>query len=175
MESAVRKPAKSSKRSASNAPLAKMTAIGRSAADIESFAGAYLASPIERVETIRRGLPASVIVQTGKAMNLPREQLYTILHFPRATVTRKIASKAVLSSEMSERLLGLRKLIGQVEVMVRESGNSEGFSAAQWVAQWLNEPSPALDGHKPRDFMDTAEGQEIISALIARMQSGAYA
>jgi putative toxin-antitoxin system antitoxin component (TIGR02293 family) len=175
MASTVRKIGKISKRAAPKAPRPKTAAVAADTPDIGSFAGAYLASPIERVETIRRGLPASVIVQTGKAMNLPREQLYTILHFPRATATRKIASKAVLSPEMSERLLGLRKLIGQVEVMVRESGNAEGFSAAQWVAQWLSEPSPALGGRQLREFMDTAEGREIVSALIARMQSGAYA
>lgn len=151
------------------------TTTTRSLKGIESFANTYLASPIERVEAIRRGLPASVIVQTSKAMNLPREQIYTFLHFPRATVARKIASKAVLSPEMSERLLGLRKLIGQVEVMVRDSGNTEGFNAAEWVAQWLNEPLPALGGQPPKDLLDTAEGQDIVSGLIARMQSGAYA
>jgi putative toxin-antitoxin system antitoxin component (TIGR02293 family) len=140
-----------------------------------NFAGTYLASPIERVEAIRRGLPASLIVQTSEAMELPREQIYTLLQFPRATVTRKIAAKAVLSPEMSERLLGLRKLIGQVEVMVRESGSPDGFNAAKWTAQWLNEPAPALGGQPPKAFMDTAEGQDIVANLIARMQSGAYA
>jgi uncharacterized protein (DUF2384 family) len=108
-------------------------------------------------------------------MNLPREQIYNFLKFPRATVTRKIASKAVLSPEMTERLLGLRKLIGQVEVMVSESGTPDGFSAAEWVAQWLNEATPALGGRPPRELMDTTEGQEIVSGLIAQMQSGAYA
>ena len=175
MEAAVRKTIKTSEQTAHKAPRAKTAAVARHPAGIESFSGAYLASPIERVEAIRRGLPASVVVQTGEAMNLPREQIYTILHLPRATVSRKISSKAVLSPEMSERLLGLRKLIGQVEVMVRESGRPEGFVAAHWVAQWLTEPSAALGGRKPRDFMDTAEGQEIVSSLIARMQSGAYA
>jgi putative toxin-antitoxin system antitoxin component (TIGR02293 family) len=175
MEAAVRKIPKVARPAVAKAPGAKPIAVARHTPGIESFSGAYLASPIERVEAIRRGLPASVIVQTGEAMNLPREQIYTILHLPRATVSRKISSKTVLSPEMSERLLGLRKLIGQVEVMVRESGRPDDFVAAHWVAQWLTEPSAALGGRKPRDFMDTAEGREIVSSLIARMQSGAYA
>lgn len=169
MESAVRKTAKRTSTGGRSA------AVARGTKGVESFASTYLASPIERVETIRRGLPATAIVQTSEAMNLPREQIYNFLHFPRATVTRKIAARAVLSQEMSERLLGLRKLIGQVEVMVRESGNPKGFNAAEWVAQWLSTPSPALLGQPPRAFMDTAEGQELVSGLIARMQSGAYA
>lgn len=139
-----------------------------------SYAGAYLASPIERIESIRKGIPAALLVETGEAMEVPRERLYSILHLPSATVKRKISTKGLLSPEISERVLGLRKLIGQVEVMVRESGEPEGFSAAKWTAWWLNEPSPALGGHKPADFMDTVEGQVLVSSLVARMQSGAY-
>ncbi len=33
----------------------------------------------------------------------------------------------------------------------------------------------ALGGKRPADLMDTAEGQAIVSNLVARMQSGAYA
>lgn len=139
------------------------------------FASAYLATPFERVETVRKGLPATVLVDTGKAMEVSSERLYAILHLSRATVARKIAANGVLSPEMSERLLGLRKLIGQVEMMVCESGDPKGFNAAKWVAQWLDEPAPALGGRKPGNLMDTAEGQEIVSQLVARMQSGAYA
>ena len=36
-------------------------------------------------------------------------------------------------------------------------------------------PSPALGGDKPADYMDTIEGQRIVSNLLAMMQSGAYA
>ncbi|CAK0780921.1 Prs ADP-ribosylating antitoxin [Gammaproteobacteria bacterium] len=166
MESTVRKTTKASRSGGS--------AIAPSAAPILGFAGVYLASPLERVETIRRGLPASVVVETGEAMNLSRERLYTLLDLPRATLARKISAKALLSPEMSERLLGLHKLIGQVEVMVRQSGDPEGFGAARWVAEWLSQPSPALGGRQPGELMDTVEGQEIVSGLIARMQSGAY-
>lgn len=174
MEAAVRKTAKVAKGVAPKSSRVKAVE-GVRKVSIESFAGAFLASPIERVEAIRRGIAANVVVQTGKAMNMPSEQLFTILRLPRATVNRKISAKAALSPEMSERILGLRKLIGQVEVMVRESGNPEGFNAAQWVAHWLGEPSPALGGSPPRELMDTVEGQEIVAGLVARMQSGAYA
>jgi len=38
----------------------------------------------------------------------------------------------------------------------------------------MEEPLPALDGKKPSDYMDTVEGQELISNLISRMQSGVF-
>lgn len=140
-----------------------------------SFVGAYQASRMERVVAIREGLPARILIDTGRAMGISNEKLYNLLHLPRATATRKISTHSVLSPEASERVLGLYKLIGQVEVMVRESGNPEGFNAAEWVAKWLDEASPALGGQKPGDLLDTSEGQEIVSALLSQMQSGAYA
>jgi uncharacterized protein (DUF2384 family) len=34
---------------------------------------------------------------------------------------------------------------------------------------------PALQGRRPAEFMDTAEGQAIVANLLQRAQSGAYA
>jgi uncharacterized protein (DUF2384 family) len=59
--------------------------------------------------------------------------------------------------------------------MVEESGNAADFNAAEWVSQWLDQPLPALGGKLPAEFMDTSEGQILVSGLVSRMQSGAYA
>lgn len=139
------------------------------------YAQIYLASPRERIVLIRNGVPALQLVDTGFDMGISKESLFSTLQFPRATINRKIAKNDVLPPEYSERMVGLQKLIGQVEVMVEQSGNPENFNAAQWVAQWLNEPLPALGNERPADFMDTVEGQELISSLLLQMQTGAYA
>ena len=86
-----------------------------------------------------------------------------------------LGAKPFSSDDDSERALGIARLVGLVEGMVKESGDPTGFDAAQWVAQWLEEPMAALGGKRPADLMDTAEGQAIVSNLISRMQSGAYA
>jgi uncharacterized protein (DUF2384 family) len=65
--------------------------------------------------------------------------------------------------------------VGQVQALVRESGNPEGFDAAQWTATWLQRPNPALGGRTPGDYMDTADGRELVASLVAQMQGGAYA
>ena len=74
-----------------------------------------------------------------------------------------------------EKVLGLSKLIGQVQAMVAESGDPEGFDAAKWFAAWMVEPSPALGGRKPEDLLETADGREAVSRLLGQMQSGAFA
>lgn len=73
------------------------------------------------------------------------------------------------------KLAGLRRLVGQVEIMVAESGDPTEFSADQWVGSWLETPNPALDGKCPAEYVHLPEGQEMLLQLLAQMQSGAYA
>ena len=108
-------------------------------------------------------------------MAIPKYKLYETIGMPRATADRKLREKQVLSRNETEGVLGMIRLIGQVDRMVKESGNPEGFDAAKWVAAWLERPHPALGGRRPAQLMDTGEGRGIVSDLIARMQSGAYA
>ena len=101
--------------------------------------------------------------------------LYTFLHLPRSTLDRKIRNHESLPPECTERVLGLERLVGQVTEMVAQSGDPAGFDADRWVAAWLDRPLPALGGAKPADFMDTMEGQKLITQLLAQSQSGTYA
>jgi putative toxin-antitoxin system antitoxin component (TIGR02293 family) len=91
------------------------------------------------------------------------------------TIDRKAKSGESLSPDQSERIVAMAKLIGQVQAMVEQSGDATDFDAAKWVARWLEEPLPALGGQRPAEFMDTAEGREVVSNLLAMTQSGAYA
>jgi putative toxin-antitoxin system antitoxin component (TIGR02293 family) len=142
---------------------------------ITDFSGVYHLGRGGRVKIIKKGVPASEVRNIAKTFGIPKERLIEVLGLSRATVDRLARSKKQLSTDQGERVLGLSKLVGQVQVMVEESGNPEGFDAARWVADWLDRPSAALGGRCPAEYMDTAEGQELVSDLIATMQSGAYA
>jgi uncharacterized protein (DUF2384 family) len=74
-----------------------------------------------------------------------------------------------------ERRRAVKMLIAQVQTMVEESGNSNGFDAARWVQEWLQKPLPALGGKRPVEYMSTQEGRELVGRLLAMAQSGAYA
>jgi uncharacterized protein (DUF2384 family) len=69
---------------------------------------------------------------------------------------------------------GMASLIAQVQRMIEESGRPEGFNAAAWVARWVDRPLGALGGKKPAEVMGTAKGRALVSAVVARMQSGTY-
>ena len=76
---------------------------------------------------------------------------------------------------MKEHILGLQKLIGQVQLIVDEAGDPDAFDAARWVAEWIEQPLPALANAKPADYVGTVEGQNLVAGILDRMQSGAYA
>jgi putative toxin-antitoxin system antitoxin component (TIGR02293 family) len=135
----------------------------------------YSSSQVDRIEMVKGGLPARLLTTLAQDMNVPRERLYGWLGIARATANRKVKDDRVLSQDESERALGIARLVGQVEQVVSESGQPDGFDAARWTAEWLEESNRALGGRTPGEFMDTADGRALVSGLVAQMQSGAYA
>ncbi|WP_235581397.1 MULTISPECIES: antitoxin Xre/MbcA/ParS toxin-binding domain-containing protein [unclassified Rhizobacter] len=139
------------------------------------FLQAFQADAMERVRIVKRGVPAGVIDTMARRMGMPKEKLIVTLGLARATVDRKARDSKPLSPDEGSKVLGMARLVGQVQAMVEESGDAAGFDAAAWVAGWLDRPLPALGGQRPAELMDTAEGQGLVSQLVARMRSGAYA
>lgn len=77
--------------------------------------------------------------------------------------------------EHSERVIGLARLIGQVAVMIDNSGDPHDFDVARWVGEWLEQPVPALEGGRPADYMETLAGQALVSSLLIQSQAGVFA
>lgn len=138
------------------------------------YSALYAADALERVEQVREGVPAELIDVMSEDMGIAKERLYTALRLPRATVQRKLQAKQPLSPDESERVLGVARLVGQVQAMVQNSGEPDGFDAARWLADWLERPNPALGRKRPSEFLDTADGRILVSDLLSRMSSGAY-
>jgi putative toxin-antitoxin system antitoxin component (TIGR02293 family) len=130
---------------------------------------------VERIGLVRAGVPAKLLTTLAADMQVPRERLYAWLGIARTTANRKVKDSGVLSQEDSERALGIARLVGQVQRIVEESGEPEGFDAARWTAAWLAQPNDALGGQSPGAFMDTADGRALVAGLVSQMQSGAYA
>lgn len=74
-------------------------------------------------------------------------------------------------------LHAIARLHAQVERLVRESGDPEGardFNVAAWLAQWLEAPAPALGGRRPLDYLDSADGVELVSRLLESQRGSSY-
>jgi putative toxin-antitoxin system antitoxin component (TIGR02293 family) len=140
-----------------------------------TYLGLFQASPGERVQIIKSGVSARQVKIFISEFNVDQKLMFEALNLKTATVNRKAAKNEALSIDDGERVVGLAKLVGQLEAMVEESGNPEGFDPTSWLATWLREPLPALGGVKPLHLLDTMEGQAMVSRALAQSQSGAYA
>jgi putative toxin-antitoxin system antitoxin component (TIGR02293 family) len=141
---------------------------------VSDFEVIFHAPAWQRIGLIRDGVSARDVKELQERLGIPQGVFLDSLRMSTATLNRKVSKQENLSPEDSERVLGISKLIGQVGEMVRQSGDIKGFDAPRWLANWLQQPVPALGGAYPLDFMDTLEGQAMVSQLLARMQSGAY-
>jgi len=148
---------------------------GVRALQVLDYRALYMASASARINMIKSGVPAADVARLARSMDSTTAHLSRTLSLALSTVDRKARAQEMLSAEHSEKVVGLAKLIGQVQTMVEESGDPRGFNAAHWVSDWLDSPLPALGGKCPADYMDTAEGRELVGSLLMMMQSGAYA
>lgn len=129
---------------------------------------------MERVELIKVGVPSAILTRLSSALNRPVKYVVRTIGMAPTSASRKLQRQTPLAPDESERALGVAKLIGQVETIVQQSGDPGGFDPGRWVAEWIETPQPALGGRRPDELLDTAEGQGMVSDLLARMQSGAY-
>ena len=144
---------------------------GKSFAFVELFRSA----PSARIAVIKAGVPAAKVKLLINELHFDQRVMLDALNLKTATVNKKAAQGELLSTEDSERVVGLAKLVGQLEAMIEESGSDEAFDAPEWLSRWLREPLPALGGGKPVDLLDTMEGQALVAQALAQIQSGAYA
>lgn len=140
-----------------------------------SYMRLYRSAPPDRIAMIKNGLEASVAEIIMTYISGSKNEALRAVNISHATMNRWVKVDARLPPAESERILGVGRLVGQVEAMVEESGDPKGFDARVWLTRWLGEPLAALGGVCPRDLLDTIEGQRMVSEALARMRSGAYA
>ncbi len=111
-----------------------------------SYLGVYRASPFERIEMIKSGILATEVKRIFRDLAIGQGEALKALRLSPATVNKKAKQDQILSRGETERVIGIVKLVGQLEAMIQESGNPEGFDAVAWMARWLKEPLPAFGG-----------------------------
>jgi hypothetical protein len=78
----------------------------------------------------------------------------------------------MLASTAAERVMGLARLVGQIETIVNESGDPSGLNAPHWTSNWIAQPCFALGCRRPVELLP-GDGRDLLSTLIAQMQSSA--
>ena len=112
---------------------------------------------MERADIVEQGVRARFLERLAVELAVSKEKLYDIIGVSRATADRKLKADQVLSATDSEHVMGMARLVGQVQQIVQESGDPAGFDADPWVTAFLDAPGPALGARRPRDLMRTSE------------------
>ena len=134
----------------------------------------YQMNVLDRADLLTK-IPAEACDTLYEEMGVTKEYLLSTLKMSAATLGRKARSAAPLSSDEAEKILGVICLIGQVESMVEESGNANGFDAAKWFAEWIKSPNAALGGRRADELLSFGDGRQLLSGLLSQMQAGTYA
>lgn len=138
-------------------------------------AALYRAQRVERIAIVRTGVKAADAKAWLDMPEIGSMAMLKALDLSAATFNRKIKAQETLSKAESERVLGFVRLVGQLEAMVEDGADRDEVDLRAWMSRWLTEPLPALGHARPIDFLDTMEGQALVSQKLAQIASGAYA
>ena len=131
-----------------------------------------LGSPSDAADAA--ALPATTVAVLARALGLSTGKLAALLKISRSMVSRRRRMQRPLRAEHCVLLMGVARMVVDVQTMVEESGDPTSFDAAAWLSRWLTRPLPALGWERPADRLSTPEGQQVVSSILGRMQSGEY-
>ena len=120
-------------------------------------------SPIEQIETIRKGIATHAFDQLAAALGVGKEALAAKLNI-KAQTLRKRKSRVLSPSEAEKSLRVARVFALATEVLGSEQRSRE----------WLNDEIPALSGKRPLDLLDTDLGAAQVTNLLQAIKWGVY-
>lgn len=120
-------------------------------------------SPLEQIETIRKGIATQAFDQLAAAVGLGKEALAQKLNM-KAQTLRKRKSRVLSPSEAEKSLRVARVFALATEVLGSEERSRE----------WLNDEIPALGGKRPLDLLDTDLGAAQVTNVLQAIKWGVY-
>ena len=91
---------------------------------------------------IKSGIAASDAKRVVGDFDLDQQVMCDALALKTVTVNRKAARHETLSPDDSEHMLGVARLIGQVEAMLEGADQTRDFDVPGRLSRWLRDPLP---------------------------------
>lgn len=134
------------------------------------------ATPMQRIELERAGVPGKLIKDLSARMKLPTSRMFGILGLPKATAEKKAAHGESVGGSAGYSAIGMAALLARAQEMASDVGAEgiPGFDAGEWLGRWIELPQPALGGRRPAELLDTATGVQLVSRLLGSLVSGSY-
>lgn len=115
-----------------------------------------------RIELVRSGVDAFVLVSASEYFNMPRAQFVRIMGMSPATAERKIKNHSLLGPVESERLERLA---------IIEDTAEKVFGSAELGKAWMLQKNLAL-GDTPFAMLDTETGSGEVKKVLASIAYG---
>jgi putative toxin-antitoxin system antitoxin component (TIGR02293 family) len=116
------------------------------------------------IKRIRSGLPGSTLGKVADVYQLPKTEMYSILHISPKTGQRAQAKR--LDKDKSDHLVQL------IKVLIRANDIFQNYEKAM---NWLKSPCYALGDQIPMSLLDTTEGIELVMDTLGRIEYGVFA
>ena len=122
------------------------------------------ADVMDQVEELKRGLPARIVDELSKDLEVSRKELARIAGVAERTLVRKI-QEGRLSPDQSERMARVARLyVRAIEVL----------GSRKHALRWLKTSRAQLKGKPPVDFADTELGCQELMNLLGRIEHGVF-
>jgi len=124
----------------------KSTALSPSAANWRAFLDNFLSRPASKqIEGLRAGVPACHLRGLAETLNIPQTTVFHLVGLSPPAARRRIALNSLLSTSVSERLLG----IGVVEKQAVTV-----FGCTELAQAWLQTRNVGFGGESPLSQLD---------------------
>lgn len=117
------------------------------------------------ISLIREGLPKAALDSIANIAGFSNLEIAHIVHTSERTL-RRYAPKQKLDAEQSERVLELARLYSRGE---------EVFGTMDLFKRWMDKETLVLGEKKPKSFLDTSLGIEMIMDELGRIEQGVFA
>ena len=117
------------------------------------------------IACIREGVPKKAFDNLLNVTGLTAIEMAGLLHTSERNL-RRYAAHEKLNSEQSERIIELAKVYTRGEDVF---GSREAFQ------NWMNNPVMAFQNQKPKSYLDTSLGIEMLMEELGRIEHGIFA
>lgn len=117
------------------------------------------------VTQVRRGLPFATLDEVAAAVGIGRLAMARVIGLPPTTLARRRESGA-LTTEESDRLVRVARLVGMTYELMRGDGNA--------ARRWLKEGHELLEGESPLERASTEVGGREVEQLVGRLRYGTF-
>jgi putative toxin-antitoxin system antitoxin component (TIGR02293 family) len=119
--------------------------------------------PMRLINLIREGVPGSSISKFADVLQVPKTEVYNLLHLNPRTAQRAASKK--LDVGKSDHLVQITKVYQRcVEV----------FADFEKAMRWLRSPNYSLGDQTPWALLDTSEGIDLVQDTLTRIEHGVF-